>query len=268
MTARASSSTLPRPDIPHNAPRRSVSSRPRLPELDEALAAFRKALPRPKDTVTGKARTTTWANREDEPFMLYRDPPPWAALDEAKCTMRSEEERRRKQVKSNIAMRQCDVAKVELSGGKAAAVKQQLENLLAKRRTQMREDFGLESKPRTLTTAPSQPKSNPFGRRPDVAPKPTFTAPPTPTLSASSSRELIPISRVRTPMFTQELLDVSSKENEKALKAGSEGIDPPAKRQKRSSLPSSTSKSKQPQTLAPEKSGSTVDLRKWFTKKA
>lgn len=181
------------------------------------------------------------------------------------------EAERREELKRNVDLRASGVAYVDLSGQKAAAAKQQIGSLLAKR-TEMRQTFGLLKATSTpspaLTTFTPLPSTNPFKKRTTV-PSAKRAAEPTPcqaTLAAST--ELIPLSKVPTPVFTQDLLNVNAKENRKAGPGpdGSANSSSTSKKQKRSSLPSSRSiKAKSNQPRASE--SGTGDLRSWLTTK-
>ncbi|KAJ3527829.1 hypothetical protein NMY22_g9637 [Coprinellus aureogranulatus] len=211
-----------------------------------------------------------WVNTDDEPFMLYRDPPPWSALEEAKSAQRAQEIERRELVKRNVQSRASDVANVDYSSRKATAMRQQMDSLLVKR-TEMRETFGLldPAKPlskRPLTTFTPMPTENPFAKRATSArDKLGCHAQQGPT--KDERREWVPISKVPTPVFTQDLLDASAKENRNSVVSPVAGQA--AKKQRRVSLPStapgSKAKSKPPRRSDQGTSGS--DLRKWLITK-
>ncbi|RXW15061.1 hypothetical protein EST38_g10794 [Candolleomyces aberdarensis] len=199
-----------------------------------------------------------WVNPTDEPFMLYRDPPPWSALADALHAMRSEDARRREALKAAVAMRSSDFADIDRTKRKGAEVKQQLENLVLKRK-QMHEDFGLPQ-PTPLATRPAAATVNPFKRKAKAGIGPHDE----PVASTSCGKGLVPISLVPTPVFTQELLDVSAKENKKAAMGEKGSSQLPSKSSRRSSLPSSTSKRKQPRISEPPlKKAGGFDWQKW-----
>jgi hypothetical protein len=182
--------------------------------------------------------------------------------------MRSQDARRREALKAAVALRSSDFASLDRTKRKGAQVKQQLENLVMKRK-QMHEDFGLpqpKPRPKPMPLATRPPAAvNPFKRKVDTG-RPHDDA-EVPVASTSGGKGLVPISLVPTPVFTQELLDVSAKENKKAAAAKAEkgsGQLPLSKSARRSSLPSSTSKRKQPRKSEPPlKKPGGFDWQKW-----
>ena len=188
-------------------------------------------------------------NAFEEPFMLYRPPPPWASLAHHISSLRSEEKRRRESQKIAIAIRHSEFAAVDRSDHKMAAAKRQLESLVAKR-TELRETFGMVSSTSSSAPATSSGALNPFKRRARPAEEPV-TGP---------SKPMLPISRVHAPVFTQELLDATAKENEKAgLGKAREAPEGPSKKQKRALQPA---KSQRRQSL-PAEPTPTFDWAQW-----
>lgn len=245
---------------PTNTRRLTTTAVAPAPRLDRGLVAhtrpFEKTRRLPSES-KGIPSSAAWVVPGEEAFMLYRDPPPWDSLAQAKERMCLARDRHREQVKGNRELYHSEVARVDLSGQKAVALKQSLHNLV-ERRVRMREDFGLSTSP----SAPSlRASGNPFKRRASDHHQLISTSLP-------SRDDLVPISSVPTPVFTQELLNVSAKENKKAQAAAESSR--PAKKARRSSLPatSSSGNAKQSQaTTSKDKSSSTLDLRNWFVAK-
>ena len=89
-----------------------------------------------------------------------------------------------------------------------------------------------------MVTSTPMPSGNPFKKR-VTAPSSVDKSVASPTAGASSREQgcgLIPLSKVPTPLFTQDLLDASAKENKKAglVAEGSGSGGQAAKKQRRS----------------------------------
>ncbi|TFK29932.1 hypothetical protein FA15DRAFT_630667 [Coprinopsis marcescibilis] len=181
----------------HN-PKQQASSAP--------VTAMPHAMKKVFTTAFRKADTQTTSAVFGASQMLFRDPPPWCALEDAVREMRSNQLKRKETMKISVMMRNAEFASVARDGARASLAKWQMDNLLA-RREQLHSDFGLS------TSAPAtsqEPSRNPFKKRERVE--------VLLDTSTASKKPLKPISAVQAPVFTQDLLDNSAKDAGATLK--------------------------------------------------